>query len=270
MASLGPEIVRHAVPRQLRGHVARMTGYREPASAAMFEVEPASLMVPVILSFGAPFRISLGPGQDKGTQESSFVAGLIASAVGISSQGGAECIQIDLTPPGAHALLGGAMGDIAARLVPIYDILGPEGEALRQRLGNVESWPDRFRLTEAFLAGKFRHAASPVALAAWKHLGGDDQPGRIDALAADLGVSRRHLTRVFRQHFGLGPKSVMRIRRFEQACAMVRQQIRPGIADIAAACGYADQAHMTREFRDLGGAPPLAFIRRRDGRSGDP
>lgn len=247
-----------------------MTGYREPASAAMFEVEPASLVVPVILSFGAPFRISLGPGQDKGTQETSFVAGLIASPVCISSQGGAECIQIDLRPPGAYALLGGAMGEIAARLIRIDDILGADGEALRQRLGNVESWSDRFRLTEAFLAGRFRHMASPVAMAAWQRLEGHHPPGRIDTLACELGVSRRHLTRVFRQHFGLSPKSVMRIRRFEQACALVRQQIRPGIADISAACGYADQSHMTREFRDLGGAPPLAFIRRRDGRSGVP
>ncbi|MER9841163.1 AraC family transcriptional regulator [Mesorhizobium australicum] len=57
---------------------------------------------------------------------------------------------------------------------------------------------------------------------------------------------------------GIGPKTLSRIVRFNRALGLSRQQA-SGWADIAADCGYADQAHLAREFRDLAGETPTTL-----------
>jgi AraC-like DNA-binding protein len=76
-------------------------------------------------------------------------------------------------------------------------------------------------------------------------------------LAHEVGWSRRHLTDRFTDEYGIGPKQAARIERFQHA----RQLIGGGhpVADVAARCGYADQAHLTRDFRALGGCTPTEW-----------
>lgn len=87
---------------------------------------------------------------------------------------------------------------------------------------------------------------------------------RIGALAAEIGWSRKHLLHRFRAEMGLGPKALARMLRFHQACRLAQQ---PGSewAQVAAAGGYADQAHLAREFIDLAGESPQAWARRQAG-----
>jgi len=81
----------------------------------------------------------------------------------------------------------------------------------------------------------------------------------IHGLARELGWSRRHLAERFQTELGVAPKTAARIFRFERACRMIRDE-RPGLAEAAAACGYHDQAHMTREWNALAGSTPAAWI----------
>lgn len=84
--------------------------------------------------------------------------------------------------------------------------------------------------------------------------------------APALDVGRRTLSTGFRRHFGLGLKQYDRIGRFERAVARVRNPTGESLAAIAATTGYSDQAHMTRDFRDLSGRTP-ATLRRTPGSS---
>jgi AraC-like DNA-binding protein len=82
-------------------------------------------------------------------------------------------------------------------------------------------------------------------------------PPSVFTLARDVGLSRQHLTRLFKRHVGLSPKQLARVARLQRA--IVRLQHGKGAADLAhaaAALGYFDQAHMTREFGDLAGMGP--------------
>jgi hypothetical protein len=54
--------------------------------------------------------------------------------------------------------------------------------------------------------------------------------------------------------FGYGPKRLARIQRFQRALALARAGTAAG-ADLAAATGYADQAHLCREVHALAGVP---------------
>lgn len=90
---------------------------------------------------------------------------------------------------------------------------------------------------------------------AWRRLTGSHGRMRITALADELGWTRQHLATRFREHLGLTPKTVARLARLHRATSMLTSR---SLAEIAAACGYADQAHLNRDFRLLTGCTPTS------------
>jgi AraC-like DNA-binding protein len=76
----------------------------------------------------------------------------------------------------------------------------------------------------------------------------------VDALACRCGVSRRQLERDFRHWIGMSPGAYARLLRFQRAATAVASGM--PLAHVAADCGYADQAHMTRSFRKMAGTTP--------------
>lgn len=85
---------------------------------------------------------------------------------------------------------------------------------------------------------------------------------RIDTLAAQLGVSRQHLSSQFRAKVGLGTKQFARVCRFRQASARIRAAADPRQLDwtsLALDLGYYDQPHLIHEFRQLSGSTPESF-----------
>lgn len=86
--------------------------------------------------------------------------------------------------------------------------------------------------------------------------------GRVRALSRACDLSARQLQRRFAAGVGYGPKTFQRIARFQRVLALASRWRGgpPGLAALAAASGYADQAHMTREFAMLAGRPPRRLL----------
>lgn len=79
----------------------------------------------------------------------------------------------------------------------------------------------------------------------------------VETLADTLSVSRQHLALQFRQQVGITPKLFARICRFRRALALLRDPARDGdLAALAADCGYFDQSHLIRDFRDFADGTP--------------
>ena len=256
------ELARRAPSQRTTGLISGISGYRETARGRFSQRETASLVVPLIISFGAPFLIALGRDPDAADRQPSFAAGLYAGPVHIESNGGAECVQVDFTPLGAYRFFGGAVVDLADRMVDIGDVLGREGRQLRERLGATSGWQNRFDLVEDFVADRANHLPSPEIEFAYRRLARTAGGARITALAKEIGWSRKHLVNRFRSELGLAPKPVARIMRFHEACRLARTEGVCGWAGIAAESGYADQAHLVREFSALAGETPTAWARR--------
>jgi AraC-like DNA-binding protein len=256
------ELARRAPSQRTAGLICGMTGYRETARGRFSQRETASLVVPLIISFGTPFLIALGREPDTADRQPSFAAGLYAGPVLIKSDGGAECVQVDFTPLGAYRFFGSAVVDLAARMVDIGDVLGREGRQLRERLGATPLWQNRFDLVEDFVAGRANHLPSPEIEFAYRRLARSAGGARITALAKEIGWSRKHLVNRFRAELGLAPKPVARIMRFHSACRLAHIGEARGWAGVAAESGYADQAHLAREFSTLAGESPTAWARR--------
>lgn len=242
----------------LRHAVLRLTDYAEDgASAAMRE--PAALVVPVIVSFGAPFAVALGRPPASGDRWGSFTAGLTLRPAHILSGGAAACLQIDFAPLGAMKFLGLPLAALAERLVGLDD-LGDRGlAALARRLEDTPDPARRLDLAEDHVADRIRAAAPPDPLVAAAYgsivAGGGRSP--VAQIADRAGCSRQHLSRRLRAVLGVGPKGLSRLARFQTARALAAGA--DGWADLAAAAGYADQSHLVREFQALGGATPGRF-----------
>ena len=95
---------------------------------------------------------------------------------------------------------------------------------------------------------------------AWRRLVATGGGVEIGGLAAEVGWSRRHLSEKFRTEVGLTPKVAARVLRFERARHLLGLPTRPGLAAVAVACGYYDQAHFTREWNELAGCTPTRWI----------
>jgi AraC-like DNA-binding protein len=214
--------------------------------------------VPLILGFVTPWQVE-GPAQ--GPQRlRSFVAGLHTGATVVEGASSWACVELRLTPLGAHRLLRRPMHELTNLTVELGDVL-PNADELTTRLGEAPSWPERLDLVEAFLARRLAESAQPSLEVewSWHRLRRSGGRASIGALATELGWSHRRLIARFREQIGLAPKTAARVLRFDRAVVALRAS--PGrLAEVAFECGYFDQAHLNRDFRELAGTTPTAFL----------
>ena len=218
------------------------------------------------------FIVSIGPSIDVVSQTDPrqapasygcVLSGLQASAAVISHRGYQEGVAIELTPLGSRALFGMPARALWNTSVELADVAGAAGRELWERLQGLDHWPERFAACDD-VVGRLAErdvAVTPELQGAWHALvrSGGSEP--IGTLAAQVGWSRQHLARRFRDEFGFGPKLAARVVRFERARRML--QSTPSfvtIAQVAAACGYYDQAHLDRDFAELAGCSPTAWL----------
>jgi AraC-like DNA-binding protein len=254
------EMIQREPGPMLRGIVTDLVGYRENAPGHYQMVQPASLTIPLIISFGDPFAIGLGKQPLSNDLFRSFASGLYAGPVVIESFGRSDCIQIDFTPLGARRFFGLPMNELAGCMIDLSDLPGLDGMALRERLANERDWDCRFDLVEAFVLNRIGVSKPPSPEVSWAYsrLAATSGQARIGAVATAVGWSRKHLSQRFAGEVGLRPKSVARIMRFNHALDAARRSDGDW-AGIAAEYGYADQAHLVREFREFAGASPTVL-----------
>lgn len=193
--------------------------------------------------------------------------GLDAHALGARQQvhrklvSGGQRIVVARLRLGTHeAVLGAPASAIAGHTVALED-LWDDSARLFDRLVRARSLADaaaalQGAIRERLGAARARPAHTSLALAAASRL----ENAKVDLVAADLGMSARHLRRVFREALGTSPKAFARLTRFHRALHGARGDGRPDWADIAAAAGYYDQAHLIAEFRAIAGVTPRALV----------
>lgn len=153
-------VLRRSPAFALQSFVTDICGYRETAGGHYRQVEYAPLALPLVINFEAPFAIALGRTPNEDDRYDSFAAGLYAGPVLIDSFGHCCCLQVNFTLAGARHFFRMPLSELTDRMVPLDDVLGSEGRALREMLGNEPDWGRRFDLVEAFIT--CRLAAAPI------------------------------------------------------------------------------------------------------------
>lgn len=159
-----------------------------------------------------------------GDQPVRFAVGLIERPEGFEISGDARFEAVRLWP-WAWPLIGNRpIAELRGRWLP-YE--GPAPDEIERRLA----------------------AASDLAAIGRTILAA----GTVEEMSRTTGMSPRSLQRWFARHVGLPPRRYLRLLRFHKAFEQVPEQ--PSLADHAASQGYADQAHMARDFRAMAGVP---------------
>lgn len=243
----------------LRGLVRAYVGYDERVPAGAVHHGIPSTTATVILAFGEPLDVGWLATPRRSDTFWALASGLHDAPALIHAHGHLHGIQLALSPAGVRRLLGLPLGALGAfSLVEQADL--PLGLQLAdvERVAAAPAWATRFELLDAallrVLAEPGGRGVRPEVGRAWHLL--RSTRGRVGMrdLAGRVGLSERHLGACFRAEFGLSPKRVARLRRFEHAVALREKGIR--LADVATAAGYADQPHLSREWRSLTGHPP--------------
>ena len=190
------------------------------------------------------------------------MSGLQDAPAMVRHNGTLHGLHVFFTPLGARAIFRASGPELACGVFDLSDLWGSAADRLISRLQAAREWRERF----AILDDEFLRALTPRMRGA-KWCGPGDGCSRSTARRRSKtwhagwaegpgGISASD----FKPSSASGPKRP-RAFQIERACRMIKDE-RPGLAEAAAACGYHDQAHMTREWNALAGSTPAAWIAR--------
>ena len=276
---------RYLPAEPLRRYVAAYTGYRQRGLPPARHRGLPSPYLTLIFTLDEPLTIEAHPDPGQPPGEFGTLLGGLHSVPALITHAGAQSgIQVALRPLGARALLGLPAGELAGLDLPAEAVFGGVCAELRDRVRAAAGWPERFAVLDEILlrsaglrSAGLRSAGlgwagpspgvAPEVSWAWRQLLREGGALRVSELAAGTGWSGRHLTSRFRAEIGLTPKAAARVIRFDRARKLLVRKLTAAtadggylLADLAADCGYFDQAHLAREFRALAGCPPSQWL----------
>jgi AraC-like DNA-binding protein len=213
-------------------------------------VLPATTAVPLVVKLAdSPYR------------PPAFVMGAHGTSVILEGDCAPSYLEVLLGPLEAYRLLGLPMNRLSGDTVDLVEVLGADGRRLAEQLRDTPSWRRRFALLDRFLLERLERGPrpSPEVGWAWRRLVATGGAVPIGQLASEVGWSHKHLLTRFRRQVGLRPKTAARLIRFDGVWRRLDQDRPLDWGRVAAEVGYADQAHLAREFRQFTGTTPTAF-----------
>jgi AraC-like DNA-binding protein len=214
---------------------------------------------------GANVSVGHANGEPGQLQPGPVEARLYGVARGLSARvlvGRGWTVAAMTRPGGLGAFITGSAADVTDRIVPLGQALGTDEAAL---LRQVTAEPGEAARV-ALLAAALEQAVDPerrlpaAEVAGVARLAEEDRAvRRLGDLCERSGIGARTLQRMFLQYAGVSPTWVLRRYRLLEAAESVREGKPVSWAEIAADLGYADQAHLTRDFRAAIGQTPTAY-----------
>ncbi|HEX8629312.1 MAG TPA: helix-turn-helix domain-containing protein [Catenuloplanes sp.] len=261
------EFVRSRPAAPLRPFVAWYGGYRETGGAPGSHRGLPSPHLTLIITLDDPLVMAAHP--DPRTPPGRYdtlLGGLHTAPAFIRHDGRQSGVQVALSPLGARALLGLPAGELASTDVDAGEVWGPFARELRDRVLAADGWQQRFTVLDGLLLRRIDAdvCLAPEVVRAWRRVVGSAGGVPVSAIAREVGWSGRYLSRRFAVEIGLTPKAAARVARFDRARRLLQRAAgtggNPGLATLAATCGYYDQAHLAREFGAFAGCSPSGWL----------
>jgi AraC-like DNA-binding protein len=219
--------------------------------------------VEIVVNLGRPMRRLHESGASE-LQPLRIAVGQTERHVTIAPTGAVDLLGIRFHPAGARPVLRHSTAELTGRIEALGAVAPALDAALERGLASARTPAERVAVVESALLERVsgQPAVDPRVRVAVDRLLARDGCLRISGLARDLGTSTRQLERRFEREVGLGPKRLARILRFQSVFRAAGSGVVSGWAAVALECGYHDQAHLTREFKDFAGVTPPPFFAR--------
>ena len=159
---------------------------------------------------------------------------------------------------GALPFFTSPLSETRDQLVELDQLWGRDGGVLRERLLDARTPEAKLQILETVLLDHLVHPQDPDP--AIRHAASAFERGTpVSEVASQLGLLPKTFVRRFRQQVGLTPKSFSRVRRLQRVVRSISEPRAADWADLAAQHGYADQAHLIHDFRELTGITPASY-----------
>lgn len=217
----------------------------------------------LIVNLGSPFRVRAS--RDLVDGDLRTVGWLVGPQTGyVENEPFAETnvVGVTLRPWGPAALFHVAALELRDRIVDLDLLWGAGLGRLRQRLAALDDPAARMRSLADSLVAR-RQSGPPGLVGHAVHRLGQPGAPRVAVVSSELAISRKHLAVLFGRYVGLSPGSFARVQRFNRTLQRMAGPSAPTLAQLAHDLGYYDQAHMNRDFADLGSITPGEYLRRR-------
>jgi len=238
--------------------MATLRAFRDQQSGeAVIETAPLGMLL--VIGVGDAYAVGVGD-RTIGPAVGGFAVGPQSCHGSSTLTGTAEGVQVDLPWSAAATIFGPELSDLADQAVVITDLTG--GRTLVDQMVDATA-DERVLLTHRWLRNRAQshHGPPPAATRALRRI--EEGASSVGDLTVELGCSRGHLHRSVRAVTGQSPTTLMRIVRIHRLLA---DRGNGRLADLAAAGGYADHAHLCHETRLLAGRTPTELF----GRVADP
>jgi len=255
-------ISRLAPSPALAPFVGALFAYEDRATSFQRRRELPDGQATLIFNLGEPLRVELRPGETSAFRAGrSFYNGASEHFVVTETDGAQAGAQVMLTLLGARRLAGVPLAEFGDALVDPRDALGLPTPETSERLFGANSQASQLAFLAPEIAARLARSQPLPRFLEYAFARLNNARVGVADLAREIGCSRKHLTTCFSREFGLAPKLFARIRRFDGARRLRAREPAAAAADVALRCGYADQAHMVRDFREFAGLPPESLRR---------
>ncbi|MBL9128468.1 MAG: helix-turn-helix transcriptional regulator [Verrucomicrobiales bacterium] len=192
----------------------------------------------------------------------AWVSGAHTRFILIDAVAGTSLMGVHFRPGGAARFLGVPAAVLRDSVEDLDGLWAREGERLWNTVVEAPNPRAKFEVLERELLVRHRTLPAPDALvsAALRQLTSAPHLARIDEVVAASGVSHARFIERFERTVGLSPKRYCRIARFQQVLRLLEHGKPVRWADLAGECGYYDQAHFIREFREFSGIVPTRYL----------
>ena len=217
----------------------------------------------LVLHFGDAFERVTADGAVS-VQGSTIFAGQLTGQLTLRPTGRVAVVGVRFHPFGAACLIAAPQHQLTG-FTPAIDEVDPSlARALAEVRGQTDDVRTAVALVEAVLERSVgARQPDPRVVAATRAIVRSGGAVSIESLAVGVAMTRRHLERRFLDHVGISPKRLARITRFQNALRVLEASPSKRSGSITAAmCGYADQPHFIREFRELAGCSPAEHLLR--------
>jgi AraC-like DNA-binding protein len=254
-----PRLTRYPAGPALAGLVDRFWAVRWDLPAGVVHRQQ------VLTHPGANLSVGHPDARTSGGATGSIEARLNGVARGLTRRvlaGRGWAVAAMTTPGGLGAFSTGSAADFTDRIVPLGEAIDADEAALLRRVGGAPDEASRVgvlaEVLEQAVKPQWVLPARQVAEVA-KLAETDRAVCRLSHLSDLAGIGQRSLQRIFRRHAGVSPTWVLRRYRLLDAAEAVRGGERVSWAEVAVDLGYADQAHLIRDFRAAIGQTPAAY-----------
>jgi AraC-like DNA-binding protein len=257
------ELARMRPADALIGSIASYTDYWEVTGGFRSRREMPGIEPVFIVNLGEPIEIVGGDGQATVVRTGEGFAGATHTRSAMSRSAGAQRgVHVHMSLLTMRRLFGTPLHQLTDRAVLLAD-LAPWTRGLTDELAGATTPDQRANVMDRHLTERLEQAHdedSAVARAVTTLAHRPDL--QIEDLARDLGWSRKRLSLRVREATGVGPRLFRRLARFGRLIARLQRREAADWAQLALDCGWFDQPHMQRDFREFAGVTPREFLAR--------